>query len=102
MLEKLINIKFLKNMNKLIMNLESVVFLKKEQQKNTFGGKDLNIGDNVLAGSCAVLITNCDGERLVWWGSLDEITAAGGNGGGRRWCCDSCSSASWINSRNIC
>ena len=89
-------------MNKSIMNLEGVVFLSKDQQKNTFGGRGLDAGGNGTTGSCAVLITNGDGERLVFRGTLAEITAAGGNGGGRRWCCESCSTASWINSCNIC
>lgn len=54
-------------------------------------------------GTCAVMMTNGDGEVLVVQNiSLAEVTSAGGNGGGNQWCCDSCSDASWIDSCNIC
>ena len=77
-------------MLKNILNLEGVTALSKEQQKSINGG-------------CAVRMTNGDGEILVVTGlSLAEVTAAGGNGGGNRWCCASCGSASWINSCNVC
>lgn len=81
-------------MLKNILNLEGVVALNKEQQKNVFGGK---------SAGCAVMMQNGDGEVLVVKGlSLSEVTEAGGNGGGNRWCCASCSTATWINSCNIC
>ncbi len=75
-----------------ILNLEGVAILSKEQQKSVNGG----------TGSCAVLITNGDGEVLVQWGSKSEIKHLGGAGGGNRWCCSGCSTATWINSCNIC
>lgn len=84
-------------MLKNILNVEGVVALNKEQQKSVFGGLA------AAGGSCAVMMQNGDGEILVVQGlSLSQVTAAGGNGGGNRWCCDSCSTASWINSCNIC
>ena len=86
-------------MKKSILNLEGVVALNKDQQRNVFGGL---VDGNGTSGSCAVRITNGDGEILVYWGSKSEITSLGGNGGGNSWCCASCSTASWINSCNIC
>lgn len=72
-----------------ILNLAGVSVLSKQEQKSVNGG-------------CAVLITNGDGEILVMHGTKEEITAMGGNGGGNRWCCESCDTASWIDSCNIC
>ena len=77
-------------MFKNILNVKGVSVLSKTEQKNLFGG------------SCAVLIKNGDGERLVVRGTKAEITALGGNGGGNSWCCASCDKATWIDSCNIC
>ncbi|WP_306353459.1 hypothetical protein [Flavobacterium sp. '19STA2R22 D10 B1'] len=80
-------------MLKSISNLDGIITLNKIQQRSISGGRN---------GSCAVMMTSGDGEILVMHGTLAEITAAGGNGGGNKWCCKSCNSASWINSCNIC
>lgn len=76
-----------------ILNLNGISVLSKQEQRNVNGG---------INGGCAVLMTNGDGERLVFHGTKAEITEAGGNGGGNRWCCESCGSATWINSCNVC
>jgi hypothetical protein len=73
-------------MKKSILSLEGVEVLSKKQMK-TVGG-----------GACAALITNGDGEILVLWGTKDEVLDTKPN----RWCCASCSTASWIGSCNIC
>ncbi|MCZ8331496.1 MAG: hypothetical protein O9282_09315 [Flavobacterium sp.] len=68
------------------MNLEGVAVLSKEQQKGVNGG----------AGTCAYILgRNGDGEPIGATNvSLAEARAA--TAGGGRYCCDSCSTASWI------
>lgn len=88
-------------MKKSILSLEGVSVLTKTQQKNTLGGlADGGFGgsEEGEGGTCAGLILNGDGERLVFWGTKSEVLAVNPN----NWCCSSCSTASWINSCNIC
>ncbi len=87
-------------MLKSILNLEGVSILSKKQQKTFLGGM-------MAEGTCgyhyvswttnwiddmAVMVVN---PVTVYGVSKDEaIAIAGANGG--NWCCDSCSTASWI------
>ena len=68
-------------MLKNILNLEGVTVLNKFQQQQIQG-----------SGGCAVLVGGAVFTGLEQ-GRAEKIGEKPGN----RWCCDSCSSATWIN-----
>jgi hypothetical protein len=77
-------------MKKQILNIGKA--LSRAEQKQVFGGVSTNQG----AGTCAVRI---NGE--VWpgltRGRIDRVKAAMQPGDSVQWCCEGCSTASWLN-----
>jgi len=80
-------------MKKQILNLEGVAVLTKEQQKMVSGGD---------GGTCAAVYYSTDQYGNVWanitMNVSKEYAQQWGSIGNGRWCCDSCGSASWLNS----
>lgn len=63
--------------------------LTKNQMNNIKGGG--------MSGTCAFMIPNGDNEPFVMEGVSKEVALSSINGHpGARWCCDSCSGASWL------
>ena len=82
-------------MMKKLVNLKGVKTLNRKQQQLVFGGlHELN----AQGGSCAFVTYGGGGEIYVEKNVSRETARSRGD----RWCCASCSSASWINSCNVC
>ena len=78
-------------MKKSILNLGKA--LNRKQQQLVFGGRE-----DDESGTCAYVVYNGDGEILV----EKNVSKSTAMSIGQNWCCDSCDSASWIDSCNIC
>lgn len=69
--------------------------LQRKQLKTVFGGY-------ISTGSCAYVTRNGDGEIYVEQNVSQETAQSIGSLDGNNWCCESCDTASWINSCNVC
>lgn len=85
----------MKKLNLKNLNLSPGDFLGREQLLTVFGGY-------IGAGSCAFVTRNGDGEIYVEINVSQETAQAIGSLEGNNWCCESCDTASWINSCNVC
>ncbi|MET2983634.1 hypothetical protein [Aureibaculum conchae] len=75
--------------------VEANELLQRSELKSVFGGR-------VDEGSCAYVTRNGDGEIYVEKNVSQDTAESFGEEPGNNWCCESCNTASWIDSCNVC
>jgi hypothetical protein len=70
--------------------------LTKKEMKNVKGGLAAEEGLGGTVGTCQILFTTAPGQTWVGTGAtLETVKQFIKSGDVKRWCCDSCSTASW-------